>query len=84
MYDPILNTSGGATKRMPGNYPESSHQIEKHILKNTSNLCLPGILAEPWPKLGKTSQHLKSVIFFYGDFLLLGEDLEKEDSLIYQ
>lgn len=44
-------------------------------------MCFTGILAELWPKLGETSQHLRSVIFFMGIFAL-GKDLEKEDSLV--
>lgn len=65
MYYPILNTSGEVTKWMPGNYPESSCQIEKYVFKNTSYMCLTGVLAKLWPKLGETTQ---ICYLLYGDF----------------
>lgn len=78
LYYPILNTSSGVTKCIPGHCPGNSRQIEKYVFKNTSDICLMGILTELWTKAGGLSQHLRPVIIFFNDDFCPGQRFEEK------
>lgn len=82
LYYPILNTSSGVTKCIPGHCPGNSRQIEKYVFKNTSDICLTGILTELWTKAGGLSQHLRPVIIFLMMIFAQGKDLKRKDWLV--